>query len=160
MHRRRPNQFRGVPNGTAPADDLFGYTQTSRAESVSVPAPIDDELWNVRTITAKTGLARSTIYAYIKQGLFPRQSRTRARPCRLASVGGSELDREPVIGKHELRTGLLVGSSVEVSSCHRILVPLPIGSGANRRKLDSRHETEIATARRENEAKLAGSSRP
>lgn len=75
MRRRRPNQTRGVPNGTGPTDDLFGYTQTSRAASVSVPTPIDDELWNVRTITAKTGLARSTIYAYIKQGLFPRQSR-------------------------------------------------------------------------------------
>jgi len=37
--------------------------------------PLDDELWSVRTITAKTGLARSTIYAYVKQGLFPRQRR-------------------------------------------------------------------------------------
>jgi hypothetical protein len=44
MQRRRPNQSRGVPNGTGPTDDLFGYTQTSRAASVSVPTPIDDEL--------------------------------------------------------------------------------------------------------------------
>jgi prophage regulatory protein len=42
---------------------------------VSASTPTDDELWNVRTITAKTGLARSTIYAYIKQGLVPRQRR-------------------------------------------------------------------------------------
>jgi len=42
---------------------------------VSAPTPTDEELWNVHTITAKTGLARSTIYAYIKQGLFPRQRR-------------------------------------------------------------------------------------
>jgi len=75
MQRRRPNQSRGIPYGTGSTDDLFGYTLTPRAASVSVPTPIDDELWNVRTITAKTGLARSTIYAYIKQGLFPRQSR-------------------------------------------------------------------------------------
>ncbi len=38
-------------------------------------SPLDDELWSVRTITAKTGLARSTIYAYVKRGLFPRQRR-------------------------------------------------------------------------------------
>ena len=37
--------------------------------------PVDDELWSVRTITAKTGLARSTIYAYVKKGIFPRQRR-------------------------------------------------------------------------------------
>ena len=42
---------------------------------VPSPQPIDDELWSVRTITAKTGLARSTIYAYVKRGLFPRQRR-------------------------------------------------------------------------------------
>jgi prophage regulatory protein len=75
MQRRRPNQSREVPNGTGPTDDLFGYAQTSRAASVSESTATDDELWNVRTITAKTGLARSTIYAYIKQGLFPRQRR-------------------------------------------------------------------------------------
>jgi hypothetical protein len=39
MQRRR----RGVPNATGPMDDLFGYTQTSRAASV-LPTPIDDEL--------------------------------------------------------------------------------------------------------------------
>jgi hypothetical protein len=43
MQRQRPNQSREVPNGTGPTDDLFGYTQTSRAASVSVPTPIDDE---------------------------------------------------------------------------------------------------------------------
>ena len=36
-------------------------------------APIDDELWSVRMIAAKTGLARSTIYAYVAKGIFPRQ---------------------------------------------------------------------------------------
>jgi len=51
--------------------DLFDYAQ----QSTPAAKPIDDELWSVRTIAAKTGLARSTIYAYVKQGLFPRQRR-------------------------------------------------------------------------------------
>ena len=59
--------------------DLFDQTQplaSSLPLSSAVPVrPVDDELWNVRTIIAKTGLARSTIYAYVKQGLFPRQRR-------------------------------------------------------------------------------------
>jgi len=53
--------------------DLFDYAQ--RSTPTPVAKPIDDELWSVRTIAAKTGLARSTIYAYVKQGLFPRQRR-------------------------------------------------------------------------------------
>lgn len=59
--------------------DLFDHARLSASASTpsSVPPAIlvDDELWSVRTITAKTGLARSTIYAYVKQGLFPRQRR-------------------------------------------------------------------------------------
>jgi prophage regulatory protein len=35
----------------------------------------DDEYWSVRTITIKTGLSRTTIYAYVAQGHFPRQRR-------------------------------------------------------------------------------------
>ena len=50
-------------------DDLFDYVQKS------VPRPIDDELWSVRKIMAKTGLARSTLYKYVNQGHFPRQRR-------------------------------------------------------------------------------------
>ena len=50
--------------------DLFDYAQ----HQTPSPPP-DDELWSVRTIVAKTGAARSTIYAYVKQGLFPRQRR-------------------------------------------------------------------------------------
>lgn len=59
--------------------DLFDQTQPLASApplSSGVPLkPVDDELWSVRTIIAKTGLARSTIYAYVKQGLFPRQRR-------------------------------------------------------------------------------------
>jgi prophage regulatory protein len=36
---------------------------------------MDEELWCLRTIISKTGLARSTIYAYVKLGLFPAQRR-------------------------------------------------------------------------------------
>jgi prophage regulatory protein len=38
-------------------------------------AVIDDELWSIRAIIARTGLSRSTIYDYIARGLFPRQRR-------------------------------------------------------------------------------------
>ncbi len=71
IRRLRPNKSRSVQNRIAPMDDLFTHSQR--------PAPaasaIDDEFWSVRTIAAKTGLARSTIYLYVKQGLFPRQRR-------------------------------------------------------------------------------------
>ena len=33
----------------------------------------DEELWSIRTITARTGLSRSTIYDYVSRGLFPAQ---------------------------------------------------------------------------------------
>ena len=50
-------------------DDPFDYAQ----RATPAAKPMDDELWNVKTIAAKTGLARSTIYAYVKGGHFPRQ---------------------------------------------------------------------------------------
>ncbi len=33
----------------------------------------DDELWSLKPVLAKTGLSRSTLYAYIALGLFPKQ---------------------------------------------------------------------------------------
>jgi prophage regulatory protein len=33
----------------------------------------DDELWSIRTVTARTGLSRSTIYDYVSRDLFPAQ---------------------------------------------------------------------------------------
>jgi len=36
---------------------------------------IEDELWSIKAIIARTGLSRSTVYDYIAQGLFPRQRR-------------------------------------------------------------------------------------
>ena len=50
-------------------DDLF---DTVNRQLHRTP---EEELWGLRTIIIKTGLARSTIYAYIKLGLFPSQRR-------------------------------------------------------------------------------------
>jgi prophage regulatory protein len=74
MQRRRPSQPRDVRNEIASTDDLFDPSRQS-APILVAPAPTDDEFWSVRTIMAKTGLARSTIYLYVKHGLFPRQRR-------------------------------------------------------------------------------------
>jgi len=38
-------------------------------------AHLEDELWRIKAVIARTGLSRSTIYSYIAQGLFPRQRR-------------------------------------------------------------------------------------
>ena len=62
---------RDVRNRITAMDDLFHHAP----RSVPAPTSIDDELWGVRTIMAKTGLARSTLYKYVSQGHFPRQRR-------------------------------------------------------------------------------------
>jgi prophage regulatory protein len=36
-------------------------------------ASVDDEFWGLKAVLAKTGLSRSTLYAYVAIGLFPRQ---------------------------------------------------------------------------------------
>ncbi len=74
MQRSRPNPSRAVQSHSIDMDDLFDHAQRLPVMENSKPIA-DDELWSVRTIVAKTGLARSTIYAYVKQGLFPRQRR-------------------------------------------------------------------------------------
>ena len=35
--------------------------------------PSGDELWSVKIVTLKTGLSRTSLYKYVKLGLFPRQ---------------------------------------------------------------------------------------
>jgi prophage regulatory protein len=45
----------------------------SNASSGDGTIQVDEELWAVQTVAARTGLARSTIYGYVKIGLFPRQ---------------------------------------------------------------------------------------
>jgi predicted DNA-binding transcriptional regulator AlpA len=37
--------------------------------------PADEELWSLKVVMAKTGLSRSTLYAYIAGGAFPMQRR-------------------------------------------------------------------------------------
>ena len=69
MQRRRPNLSQADRRRVTGMDDLFDAAnrQSSR--------PREEELWGLRTIVSKTGLARSTIYAYVKLGLFPSQRR-------------------------------------------------------------------------------------
>ena len=38
-------------------------------------APVDEELWSLKIVLAKTGLSRSTLYTYISAGIFPTQRR-------------------------------------------------------------------------------------
>ena len=45
------------------------------AFSVLEPTPVDEELWSLKVVMAKTGLSRSTLYAYIAVGAFPTQRR-------------------------------------------------------------------------------------
>ena len=50
------------------------------------PLEHDEELWSLKVIKTKTGLSRSTIYAYIAAGDFPVQRRIgRRRVAWLAS---------------------------------------------------------------------------
>jgi prophage regulatory protein len=37
--------------------------------------PVDEELWSLKVVLAKTGLSRSTLYTYIGAGSFPTQRR-------------------------------------------------------------------------------------
>ena len=38
-------------------------------------SPADEELWSLKIVMVKTGLSRSTLYAYIAIGAFPTQRR-------------------------------------------------------------------------------------
>ena len=53
-----------------PPTDVSSEATTSRDE---------DELWGLKTVVAKTGLSRSTLYAYVAIGLFPKQRRLGVR---------------------------------------------------------------------------------
>ena len=46
--------------------DVFGVLE---------PTPVDEELWSLKVVMAKTGLSRSTLYAYIAVAAFPTQRR-------------------------------------------------------------------------------------
>jgi prophage regulatory protein len=79
MQRRRPNPSREVRTQPMAMADLFDHARSTASTLTpapfAVPRPIDDELWSVRKTTAKTGLARSTLYKYVSGGHFPRQRR-------------------------------------------------------------------------------------
>lgn len=53
-----------------PPNDVPTETTTSHDQ---------DEMWDVKTVVAKTGLSRSTVYAYVSIGLFPKQRRLGVR---------------------------------------------------------------------------------
>jgi prophage regulatory protein len=53
-----------------PQTDVPTDTTTGRDE---------DEMWGLKTVVAKTGLSRSTLYAYVSIGLFPKQRRLGVR---------------------------------------------------------------------------------
>ena len=46
--------------------DVFGARELN---------PVEEELWSLKVVMAKTGLSRSTLYAYIAVGAFPTQRR-------------------------------------------------------------------------------------
>lgn len=48
---------------------------SSSSEINSAMSSLDEEFWSMKVVKAKTGLSRSTIYAYIATGLFPAQRR-------------------------------------------------------------------------------------
>ena len=53
-----------------PQTDVDSETTINREE---------DEMWGLKTVVAKTGLSRSTLYAYVSIGLFPKQRRLGVR---------------------------------------------------------------------------------
>ena len=55
--------------------DLFDFAKRPEPAEVggSCPLPMDDELWSIKIVKAKTGLSRASVYKYMEQGLFPRQ---------------------------------------------------------------------------------------
>ena len=62
-----------VADAEARAAQLDG-TESDRLDR-GLAGPADDELWSLKTVVAKTGLSRSSIYSYVELGLFPRQRR-------------------------------------------------------------------------------------
>ncbi len=52
---------------------------TTDVESETTANRDDDEMWGLKTVVSKTGLSRSTLYAYVSIGLFPKQRRLGVR---------------------------------------------------------------------------------
>lgn len=67
MQTRRVNLLHQDQYDLAATNDLVDVVHRLLA------APLGDELWSVKIVKLKTGLSRTTLYKYIKLGLFPRQ---------------------------------------------------------------------------------------
>ena len=53
--------------------ELMATDDLVDAATMPLTKPFDDEFWSIRIVKLKTGLSRTTLYKYIKLGLFPRQ---------------------------------------------------------------------------------------
>ena len=67
MQTRRFNLLQQERYELEATDDLVDAMHRPRA------MPFGDELWSVKIVKIKTGLSRTTLYKYVKLGLFPRQ---------------------------------------------------------------------------------------
>lgn len=79
-HSRTPEGAAALEAGVALAarsSDAAAEAEVRAAQlnGNGVAGPADDELWSLKTVVAKTGLSRSSIYSYVELGLFPRQRR-------------------------------------------------------------------------------------
>ena len=52
---------------------------TTDVESETTTDHEEVEMWGLKTVVAKTGLSRSTLYAYVSIGLVPKQRRLGVR---------------------------------------------------------------------------------
>jgi prophage regulatory protein len=51
------------------------HRDATHAARVHAGTSVDEELWSLKIVLAKTGLSRSTLYAYVADGAFPTQRR-------------------------------------------------------------------------------------
>lgn len=58
---------------------MSSYEESLPTIGINPEKITDDELWGIRRVTAKTGLSRSSVYAYVASGNFPKQRRLGAR---------------------------------------------------------------------------------
>jgi prophage regulatory protein len=52
---------------------LKGVAMPTIDVSTEKTLAVDDEFWSLKAVLAKTGLSRSTLYAYVSIGMFPKQ---------------------------------------------------------------------------------------
>jgi predicted DNA-binding transcriptional regulator AlpA len=101
MARSKSTQTDKTPTNEAEqpswrATEMRGHSRVvlkPKDEKLPLAAHSECELWSFKTVVARTGLSRSSIYSYIAQGLFPRQRRLGLRRAGwLASEGGAALE--------------------------------------------------------------------